>query len=348
MGERITDMERLNLGFSIASSSGNANQLPPHPSSARPPSQPKASRNVAVERQRQLKDRLKLGWSSKPVKTANSDFSDATGIVPGGAFSSSGNQSSRATTGNAIFSNLVKGYGEQHFADSVVLEEKSLHGLDGGSLLGENSSVFTEHVSQKRPRFASPSIEDTKKMKTAPDLSVSFYSTKQNMLGASSMMLGNSLMQGSMAGSSFQHGPSSHKSVSYKSKLQSHLSLSQSLAEEGMEAVVDTLVSGKAGFCYLQKENNSFYEFSIKDNVPQTMLQNEYITLSANGVTRANADGGFDIVDFQTLARERNIYMKLKEINLFRSYYKWKMFYVWKAGLRRRRFEQRVRDFFLF
>jgi hypothetical protein len=113
------------------------------------------------------------------------------------------------------------------------------------------------------------------------------------------------------------------------------------LQEEGMESVVESLVYGDAGFCYLQREENDFYQFGIKDNYPQSILTNEFTTMSAHGIVRANGADN-ELVDFQTLAREKVIYAQLQQIRLFRTYSSWKMFYVWKHNVHRRRYMRRV------
>ena len=297
--------------------------------STKPPIQPKASRTLGSERQKQLKDRLKLSWSSgnRSIQFADRGGSNHPRVAEDGEYY---NIIDGVSSGNQVVHqsiNMVKGFGEKHFTDSVTLDGDHL--VSGGLI--DTSSVWTD--ASPRQAYYDQSVISRKiagDRIAPPELTVSFYSVKQQQENQAKRLIGAENMI-----------KSSSKSQGYKSKLHSHLNLSQTLQEEGMESVVHSLVYGDAGFCYLQQEEADFYQFGIKDDFPQSILTNEFTTMSAHGIVRANGEDS-ELVDFQTLAREKIIYAQLQKIKLFRTYLVWKMFYVWKCTIRKRRFTTRV------
>jgi len=111
----------------------------------------------------------------------------------------------------------------------------------------------------------------------------------------------------------------------------------------GVDYLATTLVSKEgAAFCYLQQTVDNCYSFSIRDTVPNTILNNEYVTLGKGGVLRAVRNGDCEFVTHTSFQREHDIYCKLKELTLFGKFKIWKPFQAWKFQIRERRWRLAV------
>jgi hypothetical protein len=294
----------------------------------RPPVTPKASKTN--ERQKQLQDRLKLSWAPKIQFRGESVQSPHIAGVPdlrrdiGEGLTVAGLDSSAQQPPPQSLPHHVKGFGEQHFADST-------YDHDGGGGLNEGSSVWTDKIPYEQSII---SRKIAGERTSPPHLTLNFQSLTHPQQNNRTQLL-----QSFGVGDTISQLPKS--TTGYKSKLQSHLSYSQTLHEDGMEGVVNSFMQKDAGFCYLDSQSDDFYQFDIKGDVPASILQNRFTTLSVNGIMRATGDKS-ELVDFSTLARERTIYLKLQDLNLFRTYRAWKSFFVWKKSVHRTRFVKRV------
>jgi hypothetical protein len=285
-------------------------------SSLRPPSFPKASRNQTnTNRQRQLKDRLRVNWGNS--------------------------KSTALSSTNYVTEEAVKGFGENQFNDSVFHDDIG----DTASFLN-NPSVYSQ--SQFHP--ADTNFSATKRSVTfAPQRSTGAPNASMMMSVDSSALHGtaSSTMYppGKAKLAHLKKAAKSMGSTLYDSiPLESHLELSQSIHEEdGMKHITDSLVAGAAEFCYLDSNPNHHYRFEMKSNYPNDLSsgKSEYATISARGILRVNGDGS-ELTSFAEVTRENEIYCKLLHINLFKTFRVWKTFKCWKSYVKKKHFEERV------
>jgi hypothetical protein len=129
----------------------------------------------------------------------------------------------------------------------------------------------------------------------------------------------------------------------------SHLSVSQTFQSTGSwDEVANNLSFGKTEFCYLEQTFHDHYKFNIKDSFPTTILSNKFTTLSKNGVLRSMEGGTSELITYNELANEIEIYNKLKQINFFSKFKLWKTIYLWKYVVRKSKFKKTVISDFLF
>lgn len=290
-------------------------------SSLRPPSFPKASRNQTnTNRQRQLKDRLRVDWGNS--------------------------KSSALSATNYATEEAVKGYGENQFNDSVFHDDM----VDTASFLN-NPSVY----SQFQP--ADATFSGTKRSVTfAPQRSTGAPNTSM-MMSLDSNALTHGTTSSTMyppGKAKLAHLKKASKNLGasfYNSiPLESHLELTQSIHEEdGMKHITDSLIAGTAEFCYLDTNPNHHYRFEMKSNYPTDLSsgKSEYATISARGILRVNGDGS-ELTSFAEVTRENEIYCKLLHINLFKTFRVWKTFKCWKSFVKKKHFQERVSFSFLF
>lgn len=318
---------------------------PPRPE-VKPPNFPKPVRSQEhLERERLLKNRLKLKWGS-----TSSSFKDT---VP---FRGNSNGSPR------IDGISVKGFGEQHFADSVIDEPPDApFSVD----LAAPSSVWTEApqshpnkaLDQSLPQVQNPNAVvhngGGEPIKSPRFLDITMSSTVgRNPRNASTFtnsqahdrfldQASMSLMEASsttMRHNGFQTQQPS--SLRPRKMFRTHLDMSQSFAEEGYPTMIQSLVSDTE-FCYVESSTDNFYQFGVKSTIPMSIIQNEYTTISARGLLRAAGEDS-ELVPYHSLAREADIYAKLGKLKLFRTYRLWKMFLVWKKTVHTHRHANRV------
>lgn len=260
----------------------------------KPPSFPKPIRTEeSLERERVLKNRLKLKFGQTYIPYRNT----AALQIP--------------VPSSQTEEPLVRGVGEQQFADNSVHEQSSLIMPNFTSSLFEHSSVMTE-MSGMRSRI----------------VNAQRISAHDRFLSAAS----RSLVEATSRRETLR--------VPEVSLYKTHLDVSQSFVDQGMPTMVQSLLQG-TDFCYVDHAEEDFYHFGVKNTIPPTLLANEYSTVSARGLLRAVGDDS-ELVPFPELAREATIYAKLQQLPLFRTYRIWKTFYVWKHTVHHRRHASRV------
>jgi hypothetical protein len=212
----------------------------------------------------------------------------------------------------------IKGFGEQQFVDSIHEESSILsNSLPAGfsNSFAEQSSIWTEHSKFIASRTGNAHDK---------------YLKSATMSLQSSMLLP----------SETQQYRTTNIIQPNTSKFKTHLDVSESLISEGYESVVQSLISN-TDFCYVENEADDFYRFGVKAKYPISILTNEFTTISARGMLRAQGDE-VELVPFDELSRESMIYGKICQIKTFRTYRLWKMFYLWKRIISRNRYTQRV------
>lgn len=290
-----------------------------------PPSAPKSSINQAnIERQRQLKSRLKVSWGEGgPKSLQRSDFTSAAGATL-----------IDDSLKFAADSLSIKGYGEIHFADSDILSSNT-------SRLGSRSKSRSEG---DKSAALLPILQDNNYIYSAnnsiwseldPKHSRNYISREPRSQFGGLLTLPNQKLTRSV------HRHADSENIG-KRKFRSHFDLSKSLMVEGFEGVTNEIVDNSE-FCYVERDDDNFYKFGLKSTLPNSILANEYSTISAYGVLRAtNRDT--EVASYATIQRELDIYGKLLQINLFKNHRIWKSFFMWKTIHLKNRYEERVMD----
>lgn len=111
----------------------------------------------------------------------------------------------------------------------------------------------------------------------------------------------------------------------------------------GIELIADAM-TGADGveFCYLQQAPEHSYSFAIRDTVPSTILNNEYVTLGKHGILRAVNGGASEFISHKNFQKERENYCKLRKMKLFGMYRLWKPFRAWRCFLLSRKWNNAV------
>lgn len=306
------------------------------PHQTRPPQGPKPSRNQAgEERQKQLKDRLRLRWDNPQPLYAHARLGPAPTIDC-----------------------TVKGYGEAQFGDSLFEPEPRLDLEQASESLWMDSAVLPPNAKQTiTPR--STGVNPTPPFRQMSGLSTRFNDS--TMSAGSQAMMHQSIHQRTMQQSTLQQD-----TVKLKSSLSvakgnasllmsdsmdfsprfapvphSHLEVSQSLTHKGLDAVAESLVFGQTGFCYVENKADDFYQFSVRSDVPESLGQSTYMTLSEHGVMRS-VPGGEEITSFANLDKEIKVYRQLMQLSIFKRYRLWKPFLVWRRHVRGKKFDAMV------
>jgi hypothetical protein len=297
-------------------SSQSAKLPPTHLAPRKPPDFPKASRNnqINIHRQRQLKDRLKLKWGDSE---------------PGHFEGTSDDEGERIFGKDPQYEGLlVKGFGENQFNEGPLHDEHSSVHFD--------ESTFLQRGAEES-KVIHPKIEATKHSIV--------HKNHQTYITAlpSSVLLDNSVLDSASVVHSYRRDIIKVPI----SKIQSHLEMSQSLAEHGYEEVADSFVDGKTEFCYLQPDKDNFYRYGLKTNFPaqNSVEYDDWTTISARGVLRFKQDG-IELSTFDQIAKEKNVYEKLLRFKTFNTFWEWKMFNSWKRHVIRQKMERIVSFFF--
>ena len=74
--------------------------------------------------------------------------------------------------------------------------------------------------------------------------------------------------------------------------------------------------------------------------VTSAEIGNDYFMMSATGVTHIDETGDTETVSLDQWARESSIYEAVRRLKLFKQYFYWYPFTIWKKFVRRRRFEE--------
>lgn len=264
---------------------------------ARPPNFPKPVRTVEnIERERMLKNRLKLKWGES--RTPFRDTVKYPGLL------------------TKVDDMTVKGYGEQHFTDSVAEDLPMAPGFDMNSSLHDQSGTWVEGNSNSPGRTVGISKIMTNSIQH-----------QDRLLDSVSISLRN------------RSSRIPSKEVSSKMH-RTHRDVSQSFIEEGYPKMIKSLVTD-ADFCYVESMADDFYRFGVKSTVPDHIVDNQYSTISKRGLLR-NVGDNSELISLPALAHEANLYGRLGQLKLFRMFRVWKRFYVWKHTVRSNRFQRRV------
>ncbi len=147
------------------------------------------------------------------------------------------------------------------------------------------------------------------------------------------------MLTSSLATANTMKGSSMHtkqQGSNYVSQLKSHLNLSQVYESKGWDEVASSIAYSEAEFCYVTPDESDFYKFHINDTVPRGIVNNQYLTLSRNGILQSTADGA-ELLTYPNLMREHDIYHKLKSIPVFGAFRLWKPFRLWTKAVRGRK-----------
>ena len=96
-------------------------------------------------------------------------------------------------------------------------------------------------------------------------------------------------------------------------------------------------------FIYLIHEKKRIdpdFNFYLIKKVPHSELQQEYFTMSANGVTYININGNNDSISLEQWSKESSHYSSIKKLKFFRIFSFWKFFKIWKMFLFNERYLQ--------
>jgi hypothetical protein len=213
----------------------------------------------------------------------------------------------------------VKGYGEQHFTDSIVEDLPMAPGFDMSSSLHDQSGAWVEGNSNSPGRTVGISKIMTNSIQH-----------QDRLLDSVSISLRN------------RSSRIPSKEVSSKMH-RTHRDVSQSFIEEGYPKMIKCLVTD-ADFCYVESMADDFYRFGVKSTVPDHIVDNQYSTISKRGLLR-NVGDNSELISLPALAHEANLYGLLGQLKLFRMFRVWKRFYVWKHTVRSNRFQRRKEEF---
>ena len=149
----------------------------------------------------------------------------------------------------------VKGFGEQHFADSVHEELPMAPGLDMTSSLFDHSSAWADGA----PHSPGRTVGFSKVLNQSSQI-------QDRLLDSVSMSLQARTTRGPVK--------------DYSSRMHyTHRDVSQSFIDEGYPKMIKSLVSD-ADFCYVESVADDFYRFGVKSTVPEHIIQNQYATIS--------------------------------------------------------------------
>jgi len=112
-----------------------------------------------------------------------------------------------------------------------------------------------------------------------------------------------------------------------------NVSVASTYQSSGWIGVARSIANGETEFCYIRSDDTDHYNFSLLENAPQSLLSNDYITLSKRGILRAIPNGDSEFIDYPTLLQHEQAYHKIKQIPVFGKYHLWKMFYMWKTNV---------------
>lgn len=117
-----------------------------------------------------------------------------------------------------------------------------------------------------------------------------------------------------------------HNQIVFDSSLISHASLPVASLKFGMESVIDSLATGGTEFGYLSTVPDDPYSYSFA-RVPKTLRNNKFVTVSKRGIFNHETN---EQIDFERLLHEKEIYLELKEMKVFKYFRLWKSFLLWK------------------
>jgi hypothetical protein len=127
----------------------------------------------------------------------------------------------------------------------------------------------------------------------------------------------------------------------------SHANMSTIFETQGHKEVVAAMVSGDAGFCYVDVHPDNPFKFGIT-GVPKTIMENKFSTLSKHGVLRRMKDGDVEHVALDRFVREHDLYSRLLELTVFKKYKLWKSFLLWNRHIKMTKFARIVSFLYSF
>lgn len=276
-------------------------------SSIRPPEKPKPSAS-GILAQNRLRNRLVLGWKSKQNNAALDSISER--------------------------SMIVDGFGENQF-DKEDNKEFYRNNIQLGSVWSEQPESTSVIKSSQFSGRASSTVDGRADLLSKRSLVIP---------GSESIAFTNN--QSALSTITMHNKKLKHaKDSMLASQLKSHLNMSQVYQSEGgWDEVAETIAFKQAEFCYIAPDPSDHYRFSICETVPSGLRNNDYLTLSRNGILQSTVDGTAELIPYSDLMREHEIYNKLRRIPVFRHFRLWKPFLLWRRDVRRKKMTAAVRD----
>lgn len=323
---------------------------------SRPPSAPKPSRtnHHGIERRRQLKDRLKLRWNQPQPLYAAARIDPSLAVKGYGEIQFADSQ----YEGDRI--DLEHGGSESLWADSTVFpgDGAAAIGSDNRHLaepfqrVREISRILSDQRNKQQNQQKQPlnqTLADGLNQQLAGSVA-SYHLTHQSIHrstllthslaepSTTSAMLSSQPAVMGITKSSMEAPEEDRDETSRRAVVPySHLEVSRSLAQKGVEGVAESLVLGETGFCYVENTAGDFYSFGIRSDVPDGLSENRYMTMSQFGILRSQPGEG-ELISFADLERERELYHRLIQLSVFKYYRLWKPFLLWRKHVRGKKF----------
>lgn len=117
----------------------------------------------------------------------------------------------------------------------------------------------------------------------------------------------------------------------------SHIDMSVVSQHEGLQGVAQSLELGEVEFCYLDKNSDNFYRYNLSEDIPKSILRNDFVTISKNGLLR-NTPGNSELTSLPVVLRENKLYHDLLQFKVFYLYKKWKYFLLLRVYVKRKKF----------
>jgi len=301
---------RMNINsnsiFSIFST-----QRPSQPPLAPKPTYSGSSSILATNR---LKNRLIVGWYAK-----------------GGGSDTSSSSSSRDHHHNAI----PKGFGEGRFEMSDSIGDLDSMSMNSGLWPNLDTSTFTmdgdgdgddsNSIAEKSFVYRAESSDLVSRRSVTIPRAESSYIEPMRKQRVNTSMVTSTL-------ASLIAAPAINTRVSDLNNAQE--SVASTYQSSGWIGVASSIANGDTEFCYIKSDDTDHYNFSLLETAPpQSLLANDYTTLSKRGILRALPNGDSEFIDYPTLLQHEQVYHKIKQIPVFGKYHVWKMFYVWKTNV---------------
>jgi len=301
---------RMNINsnsiFSIFSA-----QRPSQPPLAPKPTYSGSSSILATNR---LKNRLIVGWYAK-----------------GGGSDTSSSSSSRDHHHNAI----PKGFGEGRFEMSDSIGDLDSMSMNSGLWPNLDTSTFTmdgdgdgddsNSIAEKSFVYRAESSDLVSRRSVTIPRAESSYIEPMRKQRVNTSMVTSTL-------ASLTAAPAINTRVSDLNNAQE--SVASTYQSSGWIGVASSIANGDTEFCYIKSDDTDHYNFSLLETAPpQSLLANDYTTLSKRGILRALPNGDSEFIDYPTLLQHEQVYHKIKQIPVFGKYHVWKMFYVWKTNV---------------
>lgn len=294
---------RININsnriFSIFSA-----QRPSQPPLAPKPTYSGSSSILATNR---LKNRLIVGWYAKGRSDTSSSLRDHHHAI-------------------------TKGFGEGRFEMSDSIGDLDSKSMDSGLWPNLDTSTFTmdgdgddSSIAEKSFVYRAESSDLLSRRSVMIPRAESSYIEPMRKQRVNTSMVTSTL-------ASLTAAPAINTRVCDLNNAQ--VSVASTYQSSGWIGVASSIANGDTEFCYIKSDDTDHYNFSLLETAPpQSLLANDYTTLSKRGILRALPNGDSEFLDYPTLLKHEQVYHKIKQIPVFGKYHVWKMFYVWKTNV---------------